>query len=125
MQIGDAIRRAGRLRNRVAAARLLTDRCSGTVVSTDPRELGDFRKYNRPWVRGDIPILGGTPEASHQHDGRGSRAATVQIHFAATADVDQAGEILAIGSTGGWRVQRGDERNKNQEDARAEGHAAI
>ena len=79
----------------------------------------------RPWLRGDIPILGRTPEASHQHDGRGSCAATVQIHFAATADVDQAGEIPAIRGRGGWRVQRGDEKNKKQEDARAEGHAAI
>jgi hypothetical protein len=101
MQIGDTTRRRGRLRNRVAPARLLTDRRSRTVVSTDPGELGDLGKHPRTRLLGDIPIIGGPPEASHQHDGRGPRAATFQIHFAPAADVDQVGKIVGYRSIGG------------------------
>ena len=93
MQIGDRIAHRGRLRHRVAAARLLTDRRSGTVVSTDPGELGDLGKHRRRGFLGDAPILGGSLEASHQHDGRGPCAATLQIHLAAAPDVDQPGRV--------------------------------
>ena len=122
MQIGDRSPRRRGLRDRVAPARLLADRRSRTIIGTDPGEPGDLGKHPRPWLPGNIPILGGPSEAGHQHDGRGSGAATLQIHLATAADVDQAGEISAWRGMRGRRGQRGEERNKKQGDASAKGH---
>jgi hypothetical protein len=122
MQIRDRGPRGGGLRNRVAPARLLTDRRSRAIVGTDPGEPSDLGKHPRPRLPGNIPILGGPSEAGHQHDGRGSGAATLQIHLATAADVDQAGEISALRGMRGRRGQRGDGSNKKQGDASAKGH---
>src|SRR5262245_35101338 len=104
MQIRDCSPGRGGLRNRVAPARLLADRRSGTIISTDPGELGDL--WKDPWALlfSDIPILGGPSQAGHQHDGRGSYSATLQIHLATAADVDQAGEISTLCSVRGGRA---------------------
>jgi hypothetical protein len=104
MQIGDRSPRCGGLGNRVAPARLLTDRCSRTIISTDPGELGDPGKHARAWLVGNVPILGGASEAGHQHDGRRPYAAALQIHLATAADIDQAGEISALCSSRDRRV---------------------
>ena len=111
MQIGDRRHRRGGLRNRVAPARFLTHRRSRTIIGTDPGELGDLGKHPRPWPLSDSPILGGPSQAGHQHDGRGPDAATLQIHLATSARVDQSGEISALPGMRGRRVQRRDDSN--------------
>jgi hypothetical protein len=94
VQIGDPHPPPWSAAGRIAAARL-TDRRSRTVVSTDPGEPGDLGKHRRRGFLGDAPILGGSLEASHHHYNRGPRAATLGIHLAAAADIDEAGRVSA------------------------------
>src|SRR6266403_3325487 len=99
MQIGNRILRCSRLRHRVAAARLLTNRGAGTIVRAYSCELGN--NCRRP------------------------RTLTLQIDLAPAADVDQPRAVPASHSMGGHRAERGNESNKEQEDPSAEGHGAA
>src|SRR5687768_4921716 len=85
MQIGHRLPRCRRLRHRIAAARLVTDRRSRAIVGTNSRELGDPRKHRWRRLIGKVPILGRGPKATYQHDRRVPYAATLQIHLAAAA----------------------------------------
>src|ERR1700756_941126 len=124
MQISDCIPRRGRLRYWIAAARLIIHRRSRPVVSTNPRELRDLRKHRRCGLIGKVPIIGRSPEATYQHYGGRPCAATLQVHLAAAANVDQSGKVSAYRSME-CRIWRCDKRNKKQEDTSIAEHSAI
>ena len=98
MQIGNRILRCSRLRHRVAAARLLTNRGAGTIVRAYSCELGNLRKHCRRGFIGNAPIISGRHAATHQHNRRRPRTLTLQIDLAPAADVDQAARVAAFRS---------------------------
>ena len=122
MQIRDRIRCGRRLWRRVAAARFVIDRRSGTVVGAHPGEPGDLGKHRQRRFVGCAPIRGGRSQAADQHDGGRSGAAALEIDPATPADIDEAREVRVFQSTGGVRVQHGEEWGKKQGKASAEGH---
>jgi hypothetical protein len=125
MQICNRILWRGRLRRRVAATWFLTNRCSGTVAGACSRELANLTKHR--WCRFicNAPILGRSPEATYQHDGRRPCAAALQIHLATATDVDQSREVRASRTISAHHVERGKKRNKEQGDASGESHGAV
>jgi hypothetical protein len=111
----------------VAAAELLlgAEHGSRAIIGAHSGEGRDGGKDRFAGFGLDAPNIGAKAQARLENDDRAPGATTLQIHLAAAADFDQPSKVSAYGSKGGRRVQRGDERNEEQEDPSAEGHGAA
>src|SRR5215212_6361796 len=97
MQIRDSVLERGGLGYRVAAARLevlctftCREKSSWTVVGAYPGGLGDRGQHRLlGWVERLAPCFDAHSDPRDEHDRGIPCAATLHVHLAATADIDQ------------------------------------
>src|SRR6266487_2638117 len=103
MKIGNEIARGARHGDCGAPAQMIrVKKSSWAIIGTNPGEPGNLRKHSaHPRLKRCAPDCGIIPVSGLENHSRAARAAAIEVHLAAVADLDQTGKITGHGEWSG------------------------
>src|SRR5439155_5417930 len=99
MKIGNEVARGARHGDGGAPAQMIrVKKSSRAIIGTNSGELGNLRKHSvLSGLKRSAPDCGIVPVPGFENHSRAARAAALEVHLAAVADLDQTAKIPSPG----------------------------